>query len=184
MRQSHLSGVISDDGVDSPTYDGDVETSTNTTTTARLVNQQYLGSSRLSGSSTSTLTSPTSKTFPVTATTAAVSVPGGKNTPTVTVTTASRAGPATSSGLGQSVGAEAAPLTVTDEPAPAPQATAEFDPARLTTEDIRKFVKQAIAGDVTRPYKINQPPVGRPVRIYADGMQTDCFSAPHSNSIP
>lgn len=68
------------------------------------------------------------------------------------------------------VNAAAVPLRVPEEPEPARAALAEFDPAKLTQEDIRAFVQKAIAGDLTRTYKINQAPVGRPVRIYADGM--------------
>lgn len=57
-----------------------------------------------------------------------------------------------------------------EEPAPVPLAEAEFDPAKLTVEDIQEYVRKAIAGEVERPYKLNPPPVGRPVRIYADGL--------------
>jgi choline-phosphate cytidylyltransferase len=44
-----------------------------------------------------------------------------------------------------------------------------FNPAALTTDDIQDFVAKAIEGEPDRKYKINPPPVGRPVRIYADG---------------
>ena len=156
VRQMHLTEVVSDDGVDSPTYDGDVETSTST---ARAMHQTHLGSSRLSGSSTSTLTSPTSAVFPASATTGA---------PAVTVTEASRSSTVLPE-PGQSVNAEAVPLRVPEEPKPVPIAQEEFDPAKLTPEDCQEFVRKAIAGETPRPYKINLPPVGRPVRIYADG---------------
>ncbi len=39
----------------------------------------------------------------------------------------------------------------------------------LTPDDIRTFVQRAVAGEEHRKYKINPPPSGRPVRIYADG---------------
>jgi len=58
---------------------------------------------------------------------------------------------------------------MTEEPAPVPAAKAAFNPALLTQEDIRAFVNKAIVGESWRPYKINKPPVDRPVRIYADG---------------
>lgn len=44
-----------------------------------------------------------------------------------------------------------------------------FDPAALTPEDIRAFVQKAIEGESWRTYRINPPPVDRPIRIYADG---------------
>lgn len=40
----------------------------------------------------------------------------------------------------------------------------------LSSEDIRSFVQRAIDGEEDRQYKINKPPTGRPIRIYADGM--------------
>lgn len=62
------------------------------------------------------------------------------------------------------------PIASTDEP-PVPLATqGNLDPASLTQDDIQEFVQRAIAGEDHRKYKINLPPIGRPVRIYADGM--------------
>jgi hypothetical protein len=46
---------------------------------------------------------------------------------------------------------------------------------QLSEADIRAFVQRALDGELEpslgfeRTYKVNQPPVGRPVRIYADG---------------
>ncbi|GAA5888302.1 hypothetical protein JCM6882_008574 [Rhodosporidiobolus microsporus] len=40
----------------------------------------------------------------------------------------------------------------------------------LTPEEIQEHIRRAIVGDPNRPYKIKPPPVGRPVRIYADGV--------------
>lgn len=57
-----------------------------------------------------------------------------------------------------------------DAPAAAAASIAAFNPAALTPEDIQSFVAKAIAGESKRGYKINPPPVGRPIRIYADGM--------------
>lgn len=168
-RHNHLSGVISDDGVDSPTYDGDIETSTSART---LHPHAHLNTSRLSlesGSSTSasTLTSPTSTTFPdpPAAVTAAAEVHGTTTAPIITA----------SALPSQPVNVAAVPLRAVDEPAPVPVSTAQFDPAKLTIEDIQAFVTNAVSGGPTesgvqRTYKINPPPVGRPVRIYADGV--------------
>lgn len=178
-RHTHLSGVISDDGVDSPTYDGDIETSTSART---LHPHAHLSASRLSlesGSSTSasTLTSPTSTSFPNPSTTSATAaeVHGTTTAPIVTTTSAFHPQP---------VNVAAVPLRAVDEPAPVPVSTAEFDPSKLTVEDIQSFVANAIAGGPTesgmqRPYKIKPPPVGRPVRIYADGVY-DLFHFGHA----
>lgn len=54
-----------------------------------------------------------------------------------------------------------------------PKVTEEsLNPAALTEEDIQSFVAKAISGEdgSRRQYQINKPPEGRPVRIYADGV--------------
>jgi choline-phosphate cytidylyltransferase len=43
------------------------------------------------------------------------------------------------------------------------------NPSSLSAEEIRAFIQKSIEGKGDRLYKINPPPVGRPVRIYADG---------------
>jgi choline-phosphate cytidylyltransferase len=68
--------------------------------------------------------------------------------------------------------------TTDDAPAVAAVTEAAFNPAALTPEDIQSFVAKAIAGESKRGYKINAPPVGRPVRIYADGMSRASFPLP------
>ncbi|GAA6007494.1 hypothetical protein JCM11491_004183 [Sporobolomyces phaffii] len=42
--------------------------------------------------------------------------------------------------------------------------------SNLSAEEIQEHIRSAISGQAGRAYKINPPPVGRPVRIYADGV--------------
>lgn len=67
------------------------------------------------------------------------------------------------------------------EPAAEEKAQLDFDPAALTPEDIQLFVQEAIekSRNGEAKYVIAEPPVGRPVRVYADG-ELSClfFSAP------
>lgn len=42
--------------------------------------------------------------------------------------------------------------------------------SNLSAQEIQDHIKSAIEGQAGRAYKINPPPVGRPVRIYADGV--------------
>ncbi|GAA5960894.1 hypothetical protein JCM3765_007528 [Sporobolomyces pararoseus] len=42
--------------------------------------------------------------------------------------------------------------------------------SNLSAQEIQEHIKSAIEGQSGRAYKINPPPVGRPVRIYADGV--------------
>ncbi|GAA5824194.1 hypothetical protein JCM5353_000345 [Sporobolomyces roseus] len=42
--------------------------------------------------------------------------------------------------------------------------------SNLSAQEIQEHIRSAVAGQTGRAYKINPPPVGRPVRIYADGV--------------
>jgi choline-phosphate cytidylyltransferase len=141
--------LLSDDGVDSPTYDGDIESST---TVGR--DRDHPSPVQSHSAVTSTLPSPTPiiQALPATG----VVIPQ----------------PSTAS----SSDAEIEPArvivynTISPTPEPAIREVAQaFNPAVLSAEDIQAFVRRGINGETHRKYRINEPPVGRPVRVYADG---------------
>lgn len=140
----HLAAsVLSDsDGIDSPTYDGDIESSTagehiDTQAHPRTSNHTHHYSS-----STSTLShNRVDEELPA----------QDNDTPGVDAPTTD-------------------PLAAVEEPPVPTIVEAVFNPAALTPEDIQSFVQKAIEGETSRSYKINPPPTDRPVRVYADGM--------------
>jgi choline-phosphate cytidylyltransferase len=141
--------MLSDDSVDSPTYDGDIESST-------TVGRDREPSPAQSHSAmTSTLPSP---------------APVIQNLPTAIEIFQS---PSTAS----SSDAEIEPARVIvycppstgAVPATIHDAARAFNPSTLSPEDIQAFVRRAINGGLHCKYRINEPPVGRPVRVYADG---------------
>lgn len=157
----HLaSSLLSDsDGVDSPTYDGDVESSANAGA------DTYSSSSRIlhyhhSASSTSTLSTPVTPACGPSSHATPIEHPNTLLPPRATQ-------PVTNHPVFISPPAYA---VYPDEPPPSAAAVAAFNPAALTQEDIQLFVQKAIEGEPFRKYKINPPPTNRPVRVYADGI--------------
>lgn len=141
--------MLSDDSVDSPTYDGDIESST---TVGRDRDPSPV---QPHSAMTSTLPSP---------------APVIQNLPAAISILQS---PSTASSSDAEI--EPARVIVYSPPstgaAPASihDAAQAFNPSTFSPEDIQAFVRRAIINGLQSKYRVNEPPVGRPVRIYADG---------------
>lgn len=151
----HLAhNLVSDsDGVDSPTYDGDIESSTTAGADGQTSHKLlYHHHSASSNSTINTTPNPTPSIEPPNPISLLRSTNPASHHPVF---------------ISPPMSTYLPPQIATDALA---AAEAVFNPAALTPEDIQSFVAKAIAGESKRGYKINPPPVGRPVRIYADGM--------------
>ena len=178
--------VSSDDGVDSPTYDGDIESSTTAgphlDPSSRTTSS---GSHHYAASIASTL-SPTTpaSTLPAvksiqrptpahpslpTEPPPAMPIPLRTTKPTDLIQIVNPSNP---SELIASYPLDPLAATLL-----APNTPNTFNPANLTPEDIQTHFREQIEGEgiavgvggERKLYKINEPPKGRPVRIYADG---------------
>lgn len=141
-RHQLASSLLSDDGTDSQTYDGDVESSMTVGMGQHQASKGFPYPTLHHASSNSTLTSQNEN----------IGSPSTSRHPTPPPV--------------------AQPVSV-----PEPPIYSVCNPATLTPEDIQAFVRKAINGEPGRPYRINPPPIGRPVRIFADG-ETGCDYVP------
>jgi choline-phosphate cytidylyltransferase len=163
VKHQLASSLLSDsDGVDSPTYDGDVESSATAGTNTFSSSRALLYHHHHSSSSTSTLSTPITPAF----------VPSSHTTPITEQFNLMPPPRATQPDTKHPVfiSSPINPNVYQEEPLPSAAAVAAFNPAALTQEDIQRFVQKATVGEPFRNYRINPPPTGRPVRVYADGL--------------
>jgi len=172
------------DGMDSPTYDGDIESST--TIAGSPTKHTNMHAHQLS---TSTLadTPLTLSSLPLSSSASSMGEPDGSSvqTPATPVIPLASPPPPVAAAINPAINvipprtySKDTKLVVrthhelaVGEPEPTDATMQEFDPSALTPDEIAAFIKDALegTGSIPRHYKPNPPPVGRPVRIYADG---------------
>lgn len=145
---AHLALVESDTGVDSPTYDGDIESSTAAPTpTMRAVDAGATPPAPPELHLPRRQSTLSSLDAPATGKPYAERFPTGARSPLPPVTSAP------------------------EHPGETEHIIKNPDDSMLSPDDIAKFVQDAIDGAISeRTYRTNPPPTDRPVRIYADGV--------------
>jgi choline-phosphate cytidylyltransferase len=164
-RHHLASSLLSDDGIDSPTYDGDIESSTTAGPDSHF--------SIKPSSSTIAHHHHTSSTSTFNTTLTSV---GGTTTLGTQHTLPS---PTFRSAHHPVFISHGSPLRANEEAGPAGPNKRKDNPAQFTPEDIMAFVQKAIDGESWRKYKIRPPPQNRQVRVYADGQSLPCFRSLH-----
>ncbi|CEL53931.1 hypothetical protein RSOLAG1IB_06713 [Rhizoctonia solani AG-1 IB] len=155
---SHLA-IESDTGVDSPTYDGDIESST----------------------AAPTPTMRATEPDPSTGAPPNLDLPHRQSSTLSSMDTPVTGKPYTERVIHTGAVSPLPPVTAAPQhPGETETVVKNPDDAMLSPEDITAFVQAAIDGTVKeRTYRTNPAPTGRPVRIYADGVY-DLFHFGHA----